>query len=201
MLNDFPVLNVFLMTSPRIFLEGRCFFNLSPSSLMPMSIGFTVVVMGNGHKVAACLYAQLWLLGEPEPWGKHCSWIVRVECDRRNTQGLCPIPSSFPIPVSWTHPSSCNTILWSMLSPIAWATLRKEVGGRIPPPGDRSPWGFSKLFQPRGSTSFGCSRHSFTAGGPSWIWRLWARAEGSRHARSKGQSSLAGTSFPALSAP
>ena len=26
--------------------------------------------------------------------------------------------------------------------------------------------GFSKLFQPRGSTSFGCSRHSFTAGGP-----------------------------------
>ena len=126
---------------------------------------------------------------------------VRVESAKRNTQGLCPIPSSFPIPVSWTHPSSCNTILWSMLSPIAWATLRKEVGGRIPPPGDRSPWGFSKLFQPRGSTSFGCSRHSFTAGGPSWIWRLWARAEGSRHARSKGQSSLAGTSFPALSAP
>ena len=67
LLNDFPVLNVFLMTSPRIFLEGRCFFNLSPSSLMPMSIGFTVVVMGNGHKVAACLYAQLWLLGKPEP--------------------------------------------------------------------------------------------------------------------------------------
>ena len=153
-----------------------------------MSIGFTVVVMGNGHKVAACLYAQLWLLGEPEPWGKHCSWIVRVECARTNTQGLCPIPSSFLTPVSWTHPSSCNTTLWSTLSPIAWATLRKETGGGTPPPGDRSPRGFSKLFQPRGSTSFGCSRRSFTAGGSSWIWRLWAWAEGSRLTWTMGQA-------------
>ena len=79
----------------------------------------------------------------------------------------------------------------------------KEGGWRWEPQHQEtwSPWGFSKLFQLRASTSFGCSRHSFTAGGPSWIWRLWARAEGSRHARSKGQSSLAGTSFPALSAP
>ena len=88
-----------------------------------------------------------------------------------------------------------------VLSSIGGMTLRKEAGGGNPNTRRHRTHIFSKLFQPRGSTSFGCSRHSFTAGGPSWIWRLWARAEGSRHARSKGQSSLAGTSFPALSAP
>ena len=40
-----------------------------------MSNSFKVVVLGNGHKVAACLYAQLRLLEEPVPWGKSCSWI------------------------------------------------------------------------------------------------------------------------------
>ena len=39
--------------------------------------GFKVVVMENGHKVAARLYAQLWLLRQPEPWGKSCFWIVK----------------------------------------------------------------------------------------------------------------------------
>ena len=79
----------------------------------------------------------------------------------------------------------------------------KEGGWRWEPHHQEtwSPRGFSKLFQPRGSTSFGCSRGSFTAGRPSWIWRLWADAEGSRHARSMGQGSLAGISSPALSAP
>ena len=50
-----------------------------------ISMGFKVVVMGNGHKVAACLYAQFWLLGEPEPWGKSGSWTVRMEGARRST--------------------------------------------------------------------------------------------------------------------
>ena len=83
-----------------------------------------------------------------------------------------------------------------------WRTLRKEVGRWEPHHQETwSPQGFSKLLQPRGSTSFGCSSHSFTAGGPSWIWRLWARAEGSRLARSTRRGSLAGKSFPALSTP
>ena len=79
----------------------------------------------------------------------------------------------------------------------------KEGGWRWEPHQQEtwSPWVLSELFQPRGSTSFGCSRRSFTAGGPAWIWRLWAQAEGSRHARSTGQGSLAGTSSPAPSAP
>ena len=34
-----------------------------------------------------------------------------------------------------------------------------------------SPGGFPKLFQPGSSTSFGCSRYSFTAGGPACIWK------------------------------
>ena len=54
---------------------------------------------------------------------------IRVECARRNTQGLCPIPSSFLTPVSWTHPSSCNTTRWKVLSSTGAATERKEAGG------------------------------------------------------------------------
>ena len=44
----------------------------------------------------------------------------------------------------------------------------KEGGWRWEPQHQEtwSPRGFSKLFQPRGSTSFRCSRLSFTAGGP-----------------------------------
>ena len=60
--------------------------------------------------------------------------------------------------------------------------------------------GFSKLLQPRGSTSFGCSRCSFTAGGPARIWRLWAGVEGNWLTRSTAQGSLACTSSPAPSA-
>ena len=138
-----------------------------------MPANFSSCSYTNGHKVAAFLHAPPGFLGQPAPYENSDTGLyLRVECARTNTQGLCPIPSSFLTPVSWTHPSSCNTTLWSTLAPIAWATLRKETGGGTPPPGDRSPRGFSKLFQPRGSTSFGCSRHSFTVGGSSWIWRL-----------------------------
>ena len=44
-----------------------------------------------------------------------------------------------------------------------------------------SPGAFQSSSSPD-STSLGCSRCSFTAGGPARIWRLWAGAEGSRHA-------------------
>ena len=54
---------------------------------------------------------------------------VRVERARRNTKGLCPIPSSFLTPMPWTHPSSCNTTRWKVLSSTGAATERKEAGG------------------------------------------------------------------------
>ena len=38
-----------------------------------ISTGFKVVVMGNGHKVAAFLPAQFWLLRQPEPVRKSFS--------------------------------------------------------------------------------------------------------------------------------
>ena len=57
---------------------------------------------------------------------------VRVESAKRNTQGLCPIPSSFLTPVPWTHPSCCNTTLGRVLSSIGGMTLRKEAGGGNP---------------------------------------------------------------------
>ena len=132
-----------------------------------MSNGFKVVVMGNGHKVAACLYAQLWLLGEPEPWGKSCFWIVKSgKCQKKH---LKLVSHSFfllyPCPLDTSpflqHHSGKGAFIHRWGDP-------KEGGWRWEPQHQEtwSPWGFSKLFQPRGSTSFGCSRHSFTAGGP-----------------------------------
>ena len=90
---------------------------------------------------------------------------VRVESAKRNTQGLCPIPSSFLTPVPWTHPSCCNTTLGRVLSSIGGMTLRKEAGGGNPNTRRHETHIFSKFFQSRGSTSFGCSRNSFTASG------------------------------------
>ena len=52
-----------------------------------------------------------------------------------------------------------------VLSSIGGMTLRKEAGGGNPNTRRHGTHIFSKLFQPRGSTSFGCSRSSFTASG------------------------------------
>ena len=64
-----PVLNYFLMICPRAFLEGRC--HLQPhrpcEDEVPLSTNFKVVVTGSGHKAAARLQAQLWLLGNQSP--------------------------------------------------------------------------------------------------------------------------------------
>ena len=62
--------------------------------------------MRNGHKVAACLYAQR---ESPVPG------LSRVEHTRKNTQGLCPNPSFLLTPSPWTNPSCCNTTLRSVL--------------------------------------------------------------------------------------
>ena len=113
------------------------------------------------------------------------------------------VSHSFFLPylIPWTHPSSCTSRLGKVLSSIGGATLRKEARGGNPTIRRQwSPWGFSELFQPKGSTSFGYSRCTFTTGGPSWTWRLWAHAE-NRLTRSMGQGSLAGTSSLDLSAP
>ena len=48
--NDCPVLNPFLMTTPKIFLEGRCFLLTAVQDLVvPLSTAFKVVT-GNGHR-------------------------------------------------------------------------------------------------------------------------------------------------------
>ena len=97
-----------------------------------------------------------------------------------------------PYPIPWTHPSFCNTTLGRFIH--RWGNPKEGVWRWEPQHQETwSPQGFSKLFQPRGSTSFGCSRYSFTVGGSSWNWRLWARAE-NRLTRSMGQGSLAGIS-------
>ena len=49
---------------------------------------------------------------------------------------------------------------------------------------------------PEGPLSVVCTRLGWAVGGPTWIWRLWACAEGNKHSRSIGQGSLAGTSSP-----
>ena len=94
------------------------------------------------------------------------------------------LPYPYALDTSYfLHPSVESAFI------IGGVTLRKEAGG-----GNTITWrhgaqgGFPKLFQPRSSTSFGCSRCSFTAGGPACIWKLWAGAEGNRHAKSMGRA-------------
>ena len=52
----------------------------------------------------------------------------------------------------------------------------------------RAPRGPSPRSSSRAATSFGCSRCSFSAGGPAWIWRLRAWAEGSRPPGPRGRA-------------
>ena len=63
---------------------------------------------------------------------------------------------------------------------IGGATLKKEAGGGHPSTWRRGAQGAFQSSSSQGSKSSGCSRCSFSAGGPAWIWRLWASAEGSR---------------------
>ena len=155
--------------------------------------------MQNSHRMGAYLYNQLWFLGESEPWGKSCSWTVR-NVPEETPKACIPSLPFLPHPLDTSqflhHPSGEGAFIHRWGDP-------KEGGWRWEPHQQEtwSPWVLSELFQPRGSTSFGCSRRSFTAGWSSWIWRLWADAEGKRLVRSTGQGSLAGTSSPALSAP
>ena len=83
--------------------------------------------MRNDHKVVTVfmLNSGYWgnqsLRESPVP-----GLSIRVECARRNTQGLCPIPSSFLTPTSWTNPNSCHPTLWRVLSSIDGVTVKKE---------------------------------------------------------------------------
>ena len=103
---------------------------------------------------------------------------VRAESAKRNTQGLCSIPSSFLTPVPWTHPSYCNTTLGRVLSSIGGVTLRKEAGGGHPNTRRHGAHVFLKLFHPRGSTSFGFNRYSFTASGACGLMQRGAGSPG-----------------------
>ena len=139
---------------------------------------------------------------EPEPWGKSCFWIVKS--GKSQKKHLMLVSHSFflpyPCPLDKSqflqHHSGKGAFIHRWDDP-------KEGDWRWEPHHQEtwSPWGFSKLFLPRSSTSFGCSRSSFTAGGLVWIWRLWVAAEGNRLTRAMWQGSLAGTHSPAPSAP
>ena len=142
------------------------------------------------QRFQSCCYGKrpqrgsMFLGHDPGYWGNQSlresavpGLSVRMECARRNSQGVCPIPS-YPFALDTTQFLQHQSVDGALI--IGGLTLRKEAGAG-------SPGDFPKLFQPKGSTSFGCSRCSFTTGGPSRIWRLWPGAEGSRHAKSVEQ--------------
>ena len=110
-------------------------------------------------------------------------------------------PFILPSPIPWTNPSCFNTHSVEGGFIHRWGDP-KEGGWRWEPQHQEtwSPRGFSKLFQPRGPTSFRCSRRSFTAGGPPGSGGCGPLPRGAgTPGRSMG--SLAGTSSPAPSAP
>ena len=127
---------------------------------MPGSKGFKVVVTGNGHKVAACFYAPTLVTGETRAFGKvlfldcYLEWNELEETPKACVSFLLPsLPLCPGIPATplcggcfhhrWADPKE-GSWMWEPHHPETWS------------PGD-----FPKLFQPRGSTSFGCSRCSF----------------------------------------
>ena len=79
-----------------------------------MSNGFTAVVMGNGHMVAACVYAQLWespVQGLPE-------WKV-PEAALKACVPFFFLP--YPCPLD-PHSSFCNATLGRVVSSIGGVT-------------------------------------------------------------------------------
>lgn len=127
---------------------------------------------------------------QPEPEGKSCSWVVRVECALRNTQGLC-LRTSSPFPFTAHPPCPDRSQLLQhrsaeVLSSLGGATVRREAGGGNPTTRRRSAQGkFQSSSSPEAPPSFGCTRLGFCVGGPAGSWRRWARAEGKGHSRSK----------------
>jgi len=80
---------------------------------------------------------------------------ARVECARRNTQGLCLF--SFPLTQCPQNISQFfwNTILQRVLSSVGGVTLRMEAGGRKPSLEDiQWPGDLANLLQLRGSTNY-----------------------------------------------
>ena len=126
---------------------------------MPGSKGFKVVVTGNGHKVAACFYAPTLVTGKTRAFGKvlfldcYLEWNELEETPKACVSFLLPsLPLCPGIPATplcggcfhhrWADPKE-GSWMWEPHHPETWS------------PGD-----FPKLFQPRGSTSFGYSRCS-----------------------------------------
>ena len=101
---------------------------------------------------------------------------VRMECARRNSQGVCPIPS-YPFALDTFQFPQHQSVEGALI--IGGLTLRKEAGG-----GSRGT--FQSSSNPEAPHPLGAVG-GFTAGGPTRIWRLWPGAEGSRHARSVEQ--------------
>jgi len=117
-----------------------------------------------------------------------------MESAGRNTQGLSPIPPAFLTPIPWTHPSSCNTTLWRVLSPQVGQPQGRRLEVGTPTLGDMEPRGLFIVLPAQ-------RLHIL------WVQEDpldlevvgWCRGEQAR--RPVGQGSLASTSLPALSAP
>ena len=176
-LNACSVFNVFLRPSPRAFLEGRC-VSLTPAGLVPVSKGFKAAVVGIGRKAAACVHASTLLTGDQSLSASPAPGLpVPVEHARRNTEGsfrLPPLPQCpGPIPVPAT--------------PLCGGCCHHRRGDPEEGSWRRHP-GPSRRASRRAAASLGCSRCSFSARGPAWIWRLPAGAEGSRPPGPRGRA-------------
>ena len=128
---------VFFCWRPRGHFLRAGVFNLQPAGLVwprgtavPVSKGFKVVVMGNGHKVAACLYAPTLVTGGTRALEK----VLFLDC-----QLEWNVPEEIPkacvpfllssLPLSPGHIPVPATPLRGGCFIHRWVTLRKEPGG------------------------------------------------------------------------
>ena len=100
----------------------------------------------------------------------------RVECARRNTQALCPFPSSLLHFTAQKNTIICQICALRVLY-TRWATVKKGGWSWEPQQQMWSPGSFSKLFHSKGCTILQVP-YGPGVGRVSWIWTLWFLQEG-----------------------
>ena len=147
---------------------------------MPASQAFKAVVVGIGRKGAARAYAPTLVTGA-RALGKVLFLDCRLPWNMPEETPKACVPSRLP---SLPHALGTSQFLQHHSA----GCCHHRRGDPEEGSWRRAPRGPSPRSSSRAATSFGCSRCSFSAGGPAWIWRLRAWAEGSRPPGPRGRA-------------
>ena len=156
------------------------------AGLVPVSKGFQVVVVGIGHKAASCVYAPALVTGGTGALGKvlfldcQLEWNVPEEtpkaCVPFRPPSLPLCPGHIPVPATPLCGGCCHH-RWGDPKEGSWRWAPQHLETWSP-----------GSFPARAPHPLGAGGVVSVQGGPAWIWRLWAGAEGSRPPGSRGRA-------------